>query len=45
MNFDHAGYHQYYIPNDAEIIAPLRQLEQKGTEFKWSNEAQKPFRK
>ena len=41
----HAGYHQNFIHNYAEITAPLRHLEQKGTEFKWSNEAQKAFQK
>ena len=39
----HAGYHQNFIPNYAEITALFRQLEQKGTDFKWSNEAQKAF--
>ena len=41
----HAGYHQNFIPNYAEITAHLRQLELKATEFKWSNEAQKAFQK
>ena len=41
----HAGYHQNFIPNYAEITAPLRRLEQKGIEFKWNNEAQKAFQK
>ena len=39
----HAGYHQNFIPNYAELTAPLRRLEQKGTEFKWNDEAQKAF--
>lgn len=41
----HAWYHQNFIHKYSEITAPLRHLEQKGTEFKWSNEAHKAFQK
>ena len=39
----HAGYHQNFIPNYAEITASLRQLEKKDVELKWNDQAQKAF--
>jgi hypothetical protein len=39
------SYWLRYIPNYAEICAPLHQLKRKGVKFKWSEQCQKSFEK
>ena len=38
-----AGYYRHFIPNFAEIAAPLYRLEQKGTVFQWMTHCQEAF--
>lgn len=39
------GYYRQFIPNYADVAAPLHKLEQKGTQYHWSKECQTAFTK
>lgn len=38
-----AGYYRQFVPNFADVAAPLYDLERKGINFKWTTHCQKGF--